>query len=117
MEGVAYLHGHTPVVIHGDLKPVRRYNKDAMILLSYEFFQENCLIDDRGNPKICGFGLARIFLEDCGSETNAHTGMARYLAYELAVAEASIPTTASDIYATGCIGLEVQYCDSGNITR
>jgi hypothetical protein len=40
--------------------------------------------------------------------TTAHTGTARYLAYELVMAEAAVPTIASDIYATGCIGLEVQ---------
>jgi serine/threonine protein kinase len=40
--------------------------------------------------------------------TTAHTGTTRYLAYELVqnmgVAK---PTTASDIYALGCIGMEV----------
>ena len=40
--------------------------------------------------------------------TTAHAGTMRYLAYELAVAgDDACPTTASDIYAVGCIGLEV----------
>lgn len=40
--------------------------------------------------------------------TTHHTGTERYLAYELVAAgEEAIPTTASDIYAVGCIGLEV----------
>jgi serine/threonine protein kinase len=40
--------------------------------------------------------------------TTHHTGTERYLAYELVVAgEEAIPTTASDMYAVGCIGLEV----------
>ena len=40
--------------------------------------------------------------------TTHHTGTERYLAYELVIAgDEAIPTTASDIYAVGCIGLEV----------
>jgi hypothetical protein len=40
--------------------------------------------------------------------TTAHTGTARYLAYELVAAGDDVrPTTASDMYAVGCIGLEV----------
>jgi hypothetical protein len=40
--------------------------------------------------------------------TSPHTGTDRYLAYELLEAEAVPPTTASDIHALGCIGLEVR---------
>jgi len=47
-------------------------------------------------------------MEERRSGITAHTGIARYLAYELVVIDAAVPTTASDIYATGCIGLEVQ---------
>jgi hypothetical protein len=40
--------------------------------------------------------------------TTHHTGTERYLSYELVLAgEDAIPTTASDVYAVGCIGLEV----------
>ena len=40
--------------------------------------------------------------------TTQHTGTERYLAYELVIAgDEAIPTTLSDIYAVGCIGLEV----------
>jgi serine/threonine protein kinase len=56
-------------------------------------------------------GLVRIFLEEGSSgmtTTTYHTGTERYLAYELVIAgEEAIPTTASDVYAVGCIGLEV----------
>ena len=42
--------------------------------------------------------------------TSAHTGTDRYLAYELVVSAGhAVPTAASDIYATGCIGLEVMH--------
>lgn len=41
--------------------------------------------------------------------TTQHTGTERYLAYELVIAgEKAKPTTYSDIYAVGCIGLEVR---------
>lgn len=41
---------------------------------------------------------------------SAHTGTDRYLAYELVLGgETAAPTTASDIFALGCIGLEVLY--------
>ena len=42
--------------------------------------------------------------------TTHHTGTERYLAYELVSAgEDARPTTASDVYALGCIGLEVGF--------
>jgi serine/threonine protein kinase len=74
--------------------------------------QRNILIDDGGTPKLCDFGLVRVYLEEGNTgmtTTTVHTGTERYLAYELFMAEKdAIPTTASDIYATGCIGLEVR---------
>lgn len=40
--------------------------------------------------------------------TSEHTGTSRYLAPELIASEHSVhPTTASDVYALGCLGLEV----------
>jgi serine/threonine protein kinase len=73
----------------------------------------NVLIDDSGNAQICDFGLMRIYLEEGSSgmtTTSAHTGTDRYLAYELVKeGENAIPTVASDIYATGCIGLEARH--------
>jgi hypothetical protein len=53
----------------------------------------------------------RIFIDEGNSgmtTTTHHTGTERYLAYELVMAgDEAIPTTASDIHAVGCIGLEV----------
>ncbi|KIM20330.1 hypothetical protein M408DRAFT_30439 [Serendipita vermifera MAFF 305830] len=95
VDGVAYLHCHEPVLVHGDLKTV------------------NILIDDYGNPQICDFGLISIYLEESNSwmtTTRPHTGTARYLAYELLRdSETVAPTTASDVFALGCIGLELPY--------
>jgi serine/threonine protein kinase len=71
--------------------------------------QRNILIDDHGKAQLCDFGLVRVLLEEGNSgmtTTTAHTGTLRYLAYELLTAGEPVPTMASDIYATGCIGLE-----------
>jgi hypothetical protein len=42
--------------------------------------------------------------------TSAHTGTVRYLSYEL-IEDTCVPTTASDVYALACTGLEVGYED------
>jgi serine/threonine protein kinase len=39
--------------------------------------------------------------------TTEHTGTERYLAPELVTSNLPTPTTASDVYALGCLGLEV----------
>jgi serine/threonine protein kinase len=40
--------------------------------------------------------------------TSEHTGTERYLAPELVSSETTVyPTTQSDVYALGCLGLEV----------
>jgi serine/threonine protein kinase len=40
--------------------------------------------------------------------TSEHTGTERYLAPELVISEENVnPITASDMYALGCLGLEV----------
>jgi serine/threonine protein kinase len=68
-------------------------------------------MDDNGNPRICDFGLARIIQEGGTgglTTTTEHTGTERYLAPELVTSNLPTPTTASDIYALGCLGLEVR---------
>ncbi|KIM32670.1 hypothetical protein M408DRAFT_184888 [Serendipita vermifera MAFF 305830] len=93
-EGVAYLHGCTPIVVHGDLKPA------------------NVLIDDQGHARICDFGLVRLVQEfDSTGQTttSVHMGTIRYLSKELLCDnyEDRIPTTASDIHALACVALEI----------
>ena len=69
----------------------------------------NILIDGHRNARLCDFGISRE-LTEAGTTglttTSAHTGTERYLSYEL-LEETCVPTTASDVYALACTGLEV----------
>jgi serine/threonine protein kinase len=69
----------------------------------------NVLIGDDGRARICDFGLVRIVSDEATGlmTTTTHTGTPRYLAYELIVSDQPIPTTASDVWAIGCTGLDV----------
>lgn len=73
--------------------------------------QGNVLIDEDGTPRICDFGLVRVFFDQTGTgltTTSEHTGTARYLAPEL-ITEVNVPPTfGSDVYALGSLGLEVR---------
>ncbi|PVF94261.1 kinase-like protein [Serendipita vermifera] len=94
VKGLEYLHNFNPVVVHGDLKPL------------------NVLVTPEGVGQICDFGLTRLIQEEETTgltTTTAHAGTARYLAYELVVKMGdpeALPTTATDIYALGCLGME-----------
>ncbi|PVF91010.1 kinase-like protein, partial [Serendipita vermifera] len=93
INGLQYLHNFQPVIVHADLKPY------------------NVLITETGVGQICDFGLVRLLQEDMPTgltTTTAHTGTTRYLAYELVRNMGkAVPTAATDIYALGCLGMEV----------
>ena len=69
------------------------------------------LINDDESPQICDFGLISIYLGEGDSgmtTTSPFSGTDRYQAYELLLdGDTVLPTMASDIFALGCIGLEV----------
>ncbi|PVF94258.1 kinase-like protein [Serendipita vermifera] len=92
IKGLQYLHTFKPIVVHGDLKPL------------------NVLVTSEGVGQICDFGLIRLLQEDVDTgmtTTTAYTGTTRYLAYELVKQMGTaVPTTATDVYALGCLGLE-----------
>jgi serine/threonine protein kinase len=57
---------------------------------------------------ICDFGLSQIFIKDGSTgmtSPTVQTGTFRYLAPELVVTDQR-PSSASDVWALGCIGLE-----------
>jgi serine/threonine protein kinase len=70
------------------------------------------LVDDDGVAKICDFGLLRLVRESAPTgmtTSSSHTGTTRYLSYEMISDDDDDPkpTTASDVYALACIGMEV----------
>jgi serine/threonine protein kinase len=77
----------------------------------------NVLVDNSQRAVLCDFGLLQILLDEGsnGMTTSAaHSGSERYLALELVNGDELVyPTTASDVYAAGCIGLEVLFTVSG----
>lgn len=96
-------------LIHGDLKPVIHFWWIYHLLTSPQL---NVLVDDNGVAKICDFGLLRLVREHAPTgmtTTSSHTGTIRYLSYELVSdnPNESKPTTASDVYALACIGMQV----------
>jgi serine/threonine protein kinase len=80
--------------------------------LTSESFKVNVLISRRGEAVLGDFGIAKIIddFPDGGVDGRPH-GSVRWMAPELMAADPSVPgtgmTTASDIYAFGCLLLEV----------
>lgn len=83
-------HAHQRGILHRDLKP------------------GNILVDERGEPHVSDFGLAKI-LEHDSSITHAESiiGSPNYMAPEQANAKGQAVTTAADIYSLGAILYEV----------
>ncbi|KAG8893659.1 hypothetical protein FRB99_001829, partial [Tulasnella sp. 403] len=90
-KGLEYLHTRNPPICHGDIKAL------------------NILIDAWGHAMLCDFGLAKATdgsgVETQGKSTN-DGGTIRYWSPEL-FGDNSCPTLKSDVWAWGCLLLEV----------
>jgi len=91
-DGLLYLHGYAPPIVHGDLKCA------------------NILVNDDGSACLADFGLSRTH-EEVTSLSLRDAGSQRYMAPELfeGPENESVPlkTLASDIYAFGQVTLEL----------
>ncbi|KDQ52258.1 hypothetical protein JAAARDRAFT_210657 [Jaapia argillacea MUCL 33604] len=101
--GLAYLHGHQEVIVHGDLKAT------------------NVLIKDDGSAVLTDFGLSQFINAHLGRSYNSPTlaGSIHWLSPELAVRMGGsddendddcspiVRTLASDCWAFGCTALEI----------
>ncbi|KAG8912777.1 hypothetical protein FRC01_004901 [Tulasnella sp. 417] len=87
-EGLVYLHGREPPVVHSDIKPA------------------NVLVSDEGNAKLCDFGISKLVLENpSGFTTTASVkGTLRYSSAEMLDGQS---TTRSDVWAFGMLILHV----------
>lgn len=90
------VHSHRPVVVHGDSAK-----------------QANILISDDGRALLCDFGLAAV--EAAVAETSpvllpwtTAKGTYRWMAHELVIYDDAQLTRESDVWAFGCVLVEVR---------
>ncbi|KAJ7144140.1 kinase-like domain-containing protein [Mycena epipterygia] len=86
-EGLAYLHDRK--VVHGDLRG------------------SNILVDDTGHACLADFGLTVLTDATANTESNTGAGSVRWMAPETLTPPVYARTPESDIYAFGCVCLEV----------
>ncbi|KIO22557.1 hypothetical protein M407DRAFT_56376, partial [Tulasnella calospora MUT 4182] len=89
--GVEYLHNHNPPIRHGDIKP------------------ENILINGNDEAVLTDFGLSSIVQSDPPGlpGSDGVQGTLRYMSPELLLEEDPPLTLESDIWALGCLFLEI----------
>ncbi|EJD47712.1 kinase-like protein [Auricularia subglabra TFB-10046 SS5] len=91
LNGLQYLHSHVPVIVHGDIKGA------------------NILVSDAHVVQLCDFGFAS--MQAHYDFSNAHSssvkGSWRWMAPELVTDDNASYTTHSDIWAYGCVVVEV----------
>ncbi|KAG8914311.1 hypothetical protein FRC01_004129, partial [Tulasnella sp. 417] len=89
-QGLSYLHSLDPPICHGDIKAA------------------NVLVTDELTAVICDFGLSRAVQEEYSGLTTSRTlkGSLRHLSPEL-LDEDPVHTLASDVWAWGCLALEI----------
>ena len=101
--GLSHLHSMSPIVIHGDIHPVR-YFSSILILFHFSHLQilkNNIVVDEGGNALICDFGFSRIRHEVTRTHSKIREGgRTRFLAPELLDGPQEFrTTTSSDVYS------------------
>lgn len=111
MEGLDYLHSRTPPIVHGNLNAVSRHKERNFQLLHKLLAQGKLFIDAGGITKIGEFGLAALCQPFAAFVPSvSFVGLSRWLSPELLDVDLDTtpePTTASDIWALGCVLFEV----------
>ncbi|KAG8912357.1 hypothetical protein FRC01_005138 [Tulasnella sp. 417] len=89
--GIEYLHNHSPPIRHGDIKP------------------ENILINGNDEAVLTDFGLSSAVQSDPSGPPGSEgvQGTLRYMSPELLLEEDPALTLESDIWALGCLFLEI----------
>ncbi|KAG8949533.1 hypothetical protein FRC04_008466 [Tulasnella sp. 424] len=108
--GLVYLHGLDPPICHGDIKPVSVTVTLPQALANSKLLQGNILINHEIRAMLADFGLPRALEANSTGLTTSKTikGSLRYMSPELLMQNAS-HTLASDVWAFGCVALEVEY--------
>jgi 3-phosphoinositide dependent protein kinase-1 len=107
LRGVSYIHARS--IIHGDLKGVNILLLSNDVMELTYIIQANVVVDNDGRAtKICDFGSSLIGC-DCYTGPEEQDGTAQWDSPELF--EDNRRTTCSDIWAFGCVVLEVCIAD------
>ncbi|KZV94485.1 kinase-like protein, partial [Exidia glandulosa HHB12029] len=83
------VHNHDPPIVHGDLKGA------------------NILVSQTGDALLCDFGLASVMDASYFAHNSPSKGTWRWMAPELFATDDARHTTYSDIWALGCVALEI----------
>lgn len=100
---------HARGIVHGDLKGVRAVKEHGMVI--DRLFQANVLVSDAGVPRICDFGFSGMLAAHSASlslHSSMFGGTFRWMEPQLLTSDSPRPRYHSDIWAFGCLFLEVR---------
>lgn len=109
--GLEYLHNHNPPIRHGDIKGVSGPRVEQWPRLIFRLMKENVLINGNDEAVLTDFGLSSIVEPDQSDRSGSEgvQGTLRYMSPELLLEEDPPLTLESDIWALGCLFLEVTF--------